>query len=254
VDCRDLDILVIPPAIGLFVFDAHVGKMDLVIEVGEVVVVRPFLDLVSGAIGPPIGVVAIPISLVQPVLVLTLELVVEDHPIDACATLPEATGFTEVRAIHLRVVFHLARLFQLRVELLTMILPAVLAVIAHVIAAIRFQQVPTFLRQDDRHVPMTGQLLGSDEAFLTEVAQVAAPWIRRTIVVVAKVARRDDPKRANGRQRARFRAPQGVLAVPGIVDDPSVRSARQVEVAHEHIARIESLVTIARIAIAFQPV
>ena len=129
-DRRDLDILVIPPAIGLFVFDPHVREMDLVIEVGEVVVVRPFLDLVSGAIGPPIGVAAVPISLVQPLLVLTLELVIEDHPIDACATLPEAAGFTEVRAIHLGVVFHLARLFQIRVELLAMILPTVLAIVA----------------------------------------------------------------------------------------------------------------------------
>ena len=71
--------------------------------------------------------------------------------------------------------------------------------------------------------------------------------------MVAKVACRDDPKRADGREGAGFRAPQGVLAVPGIVDDLSVRSARQVEVPHEHVARIESLVSIARVAIAFQP-
>ena len=109
----------------------------------------------------------------QPLLVLTLELVVEDDAIDACAAFAEAPGFPEVRAIHLRVVFHLARLLQIRVELLTMVLPTVLTVVARMIAAIRLQHVPTFLRQDDRHVPMTGQPLGSDEPFLAEVSQVA---------------------------------------------------------------------------------
>jgi hypothetical protein len=121
------------------------------------------------------------------------------------------------------------------------------------VATIRLQQVPTFFRQDDRHVPTAGQPLGSDEPFLTEVSEVAAPWIGRTLVVVAQVACRDDAKRADGRQRARFRAPQGVLAVPGIVDDLPVRSTRQIEVPHEYIAGIESFVTIARIVIAFQP-
>jgi hypothetical protein len=54
VDGRDLDVPMIPAAIGLFVLDAQVGEMDLVAEVREVVVVRPFLDLVRFAIGASI--------------------------------------------------------------------------------------------------------------------------------------------------------------------------------------------------------
>jgi hypothetical protein len=76
---------------------------------------------------------------------------------------------------------------------------------------------------------------------------------RQALVVVAKVARRDDPKRADGRQRARFRAPQGVLAIPSIVDDLSVRSTRQVKVPHEHVPRVEASVSIARVAVALDP-
>jgi hypothetical protein len=95
----------------------------------EVVVVRPFLDFVSVAIGSPIGIVAVPISLVQPLLVLTLELVVEDDSVDASPAPRQTPGFPEVRAIHLGVVFHLARLLQIGVELLTMILPAILAIV-----------------------------------------------------------------------------------------------------------------------------
>src|ERR1700682_4035133 len=94
------------------------GEMDLVIEVREVVIVRPFLDLVRLAIGPAIRIVAVPISLVAPLLVLTLELVVECDAVNACAALRKALGFSEVRAIYLRVVFYLAGLLQTRVELL----------------------------------------------------------------------------------------------------------------------------------------
>jgi hypothetical protein len=37
------------------------------------------------------------------------------------------------------------------------------------------------------------------------------------------------------------------------VDDLSVRSARQDEVSHEHVARIEALVSTARVAVALDP-
>ena len=166
VDGRDLDILVLPPPIGLLVFDAQVREMDLVIEVREVVVVRPFLDLMRVAIGPTIAVVTVPITLVEPLLVLTLELVVEFDAVNACAALHEALGFSQVRAVHLGVVFHLAWLLQARVELLTMVI--------RVFAAVRLQHVPTLFRQHDRDVSAATQALGSDKPFLAEVSKVAA--------------------------------------------------------------------------------
>ena len=54
--------------------------MHLVIEVRQVVFVRPFLDLVRLAIGPTTRIV--PVAFVQPLLVLALELVVEDDMVD----------------------------------------------------------------------------------------------------------------------------------------------------------------------------
>jgi hypothetical protein len=246
VDRRHLDILVLPPPIGPFVFDPEVREVDVVIEVREVVVVGPFLDLVRLAIGPAIRIVAVPISLVQPLLVLTLELVVEDDAIDARPAVSEALGFTEVRAIDLGVVFHLSRLLETRVERLLMFAPMVL----RDVTPGRLQHVPTLLCQDDGHVPVALQSLGSDEPVLAEVSEVARPRIRRPLVVVAKVACRHDPKRADGRERAGFRSPQRVLTVSGIVDDLSVRSARQVEVPHEHVPRIAAQVSITRVAVA----
>jgi hypothetical protein len=49
-------------------------------------------------------------------LVFTLELAVEDHAIDSCPSLAEALGLTKVRPKHLGVVFHFARLLEVRVE------------------------------------------------------------------------------------------------------------------------------------------
>jgi hypothetical protein len=206
VDGRDLDILVLPPPIGFLVFDAQVREMDLVIEVRQVVFVRPFLDLVRLAIGPAIRIIAVPISLVEPLLVLTLELVVEGDAIDACPAVREALGFAEVRAIHLRVVFHLARLLQTRVELLTMVMLMVLAMVRRVVASVRLEHVPTFFRQHDGDVPTTIQALCSDEPFFAEMSEVGGPRIGRTLVVVAEVACRDDPKRPDGGQGAGLRA------------------------------------------------
>jgi hypothetical protein len=177
VDGRDLGILVIPPPIGLFVLDPHVREVNLVLEVRQVVFVRPFLDLVRVAIGPAISIVVVPISLVEPLLVLTLELVVEDDAIDACLALREAPGFAEVRAIHLGVVFDFAGLLQTRIELLTTVVLVVLAMVKGVVAAVRLQHVPTLLRQDDGYVPMTVQALGSDEPFLPQVSEIAGPRI-----------------------------------------------------------------------------
>jgi hypothetical protein len=45
----------------------------------------------------------------------------------------------------------------------------------------------------------------------------------------------------------------GVLPVSGVVDDLSVRSARQVELPHEHVPRIEAFVSVARVAVALKP-
>jgi hypothetical protein len=65
--------------------------------------------------------------------------------------------------------------------------------------------------------------------------------------VVPQLARGHDAKGASGRQRAAFRATQGVFATTGIVDNLTLLAARQIEVACEHVARIAAaVVAIAR--------
>jgi hypothetical protein len=79
--------------------------VDLVIEVREVVFVRPLADFVVGPIRVPIVVIATAIPLVEPRLVLTLELVVEDDPVNPSAAVGEAFRRPFVGAIDLEVMF-----------------------------------------------------------------------------------------------------------------------------------------------------
>jgi len=79
----DFNVLAIPAAVRLLIFDADVREMDLLIEVGQVVLERPLTDFLGGAIGVTIVVVPLPVTFVEPLLLIALELVVEDYPVDA---------------------------------------------------------------------------------------------------------------------------------------------------------------------------
>jgi len=104
VDGQDLDVLVVVTAVDVLVLDAEIGELDVPVEVGQAVVVRPVANLVLAAIGPALGVRPTPVALVQPLLVLTLELVVQDDPIDACTALLEPLRLAQIGAIDLCVV------------------------------------------------------------------------------------------------------------------------------------------------------
>jgi hypothetical protein len=80
------------------------------------------------------------------------------------------------------------------------------------------------------------------------VSQITRSRLGGPALVIVKVTRRDDPKRSDSGERAAFGSPQLVFAAARIVDDLSVRSARQVEVGHEHLAWIEIQISIARLA------
>src|SRR2546423_3016020 len=103
-------------AIAILVFDPQIGEVHVAVEVGEIVFVRARFDLLFIAIRTAICIRATAIALVQPLLVLTLELVVQDDAFDVGATLLQPLGFAQVRTVDLGVVLHLARLLELGVE------------------------------------------------------------------------------------------------------------------------------------------
>jgi hypothetical protein len=85
----DLDVLTLPAAVRLLVLDADVGEMDLVIEVRQVVFVRPFANLIGRAIRMTVIVVVVLVAFVEPALVLALQLGVEDDALDARTAVQE---------------------------------------------------------------------------------------------------------------------------------------------------------------------
>jgi hypothetical protein len=69
------------------------------------------------------------------------------------------------------------------------------------------------------------------------VPELPVTWVERPIEAVAEIVRRYGAERADGRQCARFGATEGVI-VAVVVDVLSVEATRQVNVLHEHVARV----------------
>ena len=75
----DLEVFDLPATIPVLVFDADIGKLDVLVLVRQPVRQRPFSNLVGRAIGPAVTVPFLAIALLQEALILALQLVVEDH-------------------------------------------------------------------------------------------------------------------------------------------------------------------------------
>ena len=69
------------------------------------------------------------------------------------------------------------------------------------------------------------------------------PDVERVVPWIAQIAFRDNPKRPDRRVCARFRSVQRVVAV-AIGHELAIGSARQIEIAHEHIPRIDATIVI----------
>jgi hypothetical protein len=238
----DLDIDVILAAVDVAILDAAVGKMDLLVEVRQVMVVRPLLDLAPVAFRPSIGVRPVPITFVEPLLVLALQLVVQPHALDLQTPRLEPRRLALIGAVDLGVVFQLALAFEPRIERLTRIPIAV---------SIRIQHAPAAVRQNHGLFTVARDSYGFDQTLFAEVSEVAVTWIRWSVVTVSEVAGRHDAKNSDGRERATLRSPESVFAITSVVDDFAVTAAGQVEPAREHFPRV--VCTVPRIAIALRP-
>jgi hypothetical protein len=136
----DFHILVAITTVQL-VLDAKVREVDPLIEVRELVFVRPPFDLSGVTIRPPVAVGSAAIRLLQPLLILALELILEDDSANIGALVAEPFVFADVRAIDLYVVGQLAGAADARVERL---LAPVLSV-----ATMALQKVATALCERD---------------------------------------------------------------------------------------------------------
>jgi hypothetical protein len=239
---RDLHIQMVFAAVGVPVLDLTVRELHVPIPVRQVVLMGPLLDFARVAIRPSVGVRPAAIALVQPLLVLALQLLLQAHALKLHSLCLELCGITFIRAIDLTVVFELPLARDARMERL----PAVVVAIA-----IRFKHVPAAVGQDDRLLSIAGDADGLDQTLFAEVPEVSVARIARPIVTVAEVAGGHDTKRADSSQRPALRAAERVFAVTRIADDFTVVPARQIQTASEHLAWVTISVT--RVALSVGP-
>lgn len=214
--------------VGIPVFDADIWEVHLIVEVRQVVLPRPLLDLVRISIRMAVVVVALAVAGMQPLLVLTLELVIQHDAVNGCATALQRRRFALERTIDLEVVFELALSFDALPEGLTAILVSV---------SMTFENAPAGRRQADREFSRAGHAYGFDQALLAQVPQIAGAGIERPIPAVPKVTTRDHSKGAERRQRARLGAAQCVFAV-AVAHQLAINAARQVQLTREGVACI----------------
>ena len=161
---RDLDVVVVPSTIRLLVLNPEIREMDFVIEVRQVVFACPTLDFLCRPVGVSVVVVAVPIALMQPALVLTLELMVEHDSFELRAALCQALRSAFVGPIDLDVVFELPFAFNAVPEGLAVTLIAV---------AMVFEQASAVFRQRHRMLARARHSNRLDQSLFAQMSQVA---------------------------------------------------------------------------------
>jgi hypothetical protein len=235
----DLDVLALPTSVRLLVLDADVGEVDLVIEVRQVVLVRPFANLIRRSIRMAVVVVMVLVALVEPTLVLALQLVVEDDALDVRTAVQETVLGLFVRALDLEVVFEFAFAPEARVERLRVLV---------IVIAVTFKETAPVLRQAHRMVAVSGHARGLDQPLFAQVPQVARPGISGAPIVVPEITTGDHSECTYGCERPGFGAAQGAFAI-AVVNQLAVWSTWQVNVAGEWIRDLAIAFSIVAISV-----
>ncbi len=128
-----------------------------------------------------------------------------------------------------------------------------LTVLRIAVSPVRLEQAAASIREHQGAMPAV-QWHMLNQPLLLEVAQIGS-LVVRGITWVPQVARRHHPKRTDRRQRSRVGTFDRVIAVT-LMNQFPVTAVRQVEIAHEHVARVEAaaiVVTATRVTIAVIP-
>ena len=114
---EQLDVLVLLTAVDL-VLDAVIRKMDLAIEVRQVVLARPVADLIFAAVRSSVAVCSASIVVLQEILILPLEVMLDDDAADLQIRMlvPEARLLLAERRVEIRIMLDLARATDASVE------------------------------------------------------------------------------------------------------------------------------------------
>jgi hypothetical protein len=222
----NLDVFVADVAVLILVLDPGVGEVDAAVEEREFLLACPGLNLFRRAVRPAVAVGPAAVTLLQELLVVTLQFVVEDDAPDLPAAGAEALLRALVRAVNLGVVGQLARLREAGVKGLPR-LPVALQ-------AIRLEHVSTPTRQDDDVTVAALEWDSFEKARVLEMSK-ALPrrlWVPITVEHIAQVIGVDDPKRPDRGERLALLAVQLIGSLP-VAHELAASAARQVEMATE---------------------
>jgi hypothetical protein len=231
----DFDVLVALPAVNL-VLDPDIGDVDAIVEVRERMVMCPFLNLMRVSGRAPVTVLAPPIGLLEKRLILTLEVLFENHTTNVRALLTEALLRPEIGAVEGRVMGQLTGPAHATMEGLG----------ARVmVPSMRLEQATaTFGERHHALAAVKGH--GANQSLLAEVLQTGVADIGRWIARVAQVPFRHNPEGTCGRQCAALVAVDLVGAV-ALQHDLTLESTRKFQAVEKHLTWIAT--TRARILI-----
>jgi hypothetical protein len=232
----DFNVLDPAPAVAVVVFDPHIREMHLVVVVRQAVLSRPPGHLLVFAGGPSVTVWSVAIALLQELLVLALQLVVEHHPMDVRAVIPEALRGATIGPIDRGVVRQLARLLEPGVKSL----PGLI----HIVSASRLEHVPPFTSEDHDVTVSAAERHRLHQALVAQVTQAT---------FVGDVSQILDPGNAEGAdrgQRPTLRSVQFVGSIPH-QDELTFVPLGKVEAARDRFSRsVGAVLAFARVIVA----
>src|SRR5262249_8676051 len=159
---HDLDVFMSGASVPL-VLDPEVRKVDASVEVRQVMLARPLLDLTLVAIGLAVAVGAAAGVLLQPFLVLALQFLLNDDPASFGALLAKPFLLAQVGAIKPHVVRQVSRPTDAGEEVLPAFVGAIAAVcFQEVVAAVGLRRGA--FAAVERYEP--------DKAFVLEMSEV----------------------------------------------------------------------------------
>jgi hypothetical protein len=113
-----LDIFDIAATVGPLVLQAKIGKVDVAVEEGQVVLLRPLLDFSWIAARTAVRIRLIAVAIVEELLVLALQFVVEHDAVNPYVVFLKPICSPDVGRVKLSVVRQLPRTHISRIECL----------------------------------------------------------------------------------------------------------------------------------------
>jgi hypothetical protein len=199
-----------------------------VVEVRQVVLPRPLLDLATVPLRAAVAIGSVAVVLLEKLLILAPEIPFEDYALDFGTLVAQTFLDLPVRPKQLCVVLEFTGATEAGVERLVSVVP---------VTAMRLEHIPTTVGQDsrafvriDRNEP--------DQALIAQVVQRVVAGIGRGVADVVQVSFGHHPKRSDRGEHPAVLAIQFVQVLALVLNQLALQPARQIQAVHKRVTRI----------------